>query len=284
MSVSIEEDSHFRQILEFLLQAKGFDGHQYKGTYIKRRVAVRMRATHTTTYGDYLKVLQTHPQECSLLLDRLTIHVTEFFRDPEVYGAVQDKILPALNNVEEGRARIWCAGCSTGEEPYSVGILLKEWASRKTGLSFEILATDIDAPSVQTAERGVYLVQALAKLPEDRVRTWFKKEGEKVSVSAELRKAVRFKTHDLMGEWGRGFSDFNVIFCRNILIYLTGVQQQKIYERFARALAPGGFLVLGLTETLLGQARSFYHCVDVKHRIYQVKALRPTAEDDKRTA
>ena len=125
MNPAKEEDPNFKKILAFLLKSKGFDGHQYKPNYIKRRVAVRMRATETQTYLDYLRVLQNARQEPSLLLDRLTIHVTEFFRDPNVYQAIKQNLLPNLSETAGKKIKIWCAGCSTGEEPYSVAMILK---------------------------------------------------------------------------------------------------------------------------------------------------------------
>ncbi len=270
MAVKSEEDPNFHQVLSFLLKAKGFDGHRYKPNYIKRRIAVRMRATGSATYRDYLGLLERDRLEPSHLLDRLTIHVTEFFRDPPVYKAVEERILPGLSRVPGGRIKAWCAGCSTGEEAYSVAILLKEWTVGQSTLSFEILATDIDAASVKAAEKGDYPAEAVQRLPRTLASRWLRMGGPRVRVSQELKHAIRFRNHDLLGAWEPALSGFHLIFCRNLLIYLTSPQQQKLYERFAQALSPGGYLVLGLTETLLGQARRFYHCVDVKHRIYQV--------------
>lgn len=269
MTVIKEEDPNFKKILSFLLKAKGFDGLHYKPNYIKRRIAVRMRATAAATYGDYFKALQGDPQEPSRLLDRLTIHVTEFFRDPSVYQGIGEKILPGLAGVAGNKLKVWCAGCSTGEEAYSMGILLKEWSAADPRLSFEILATDIDATSVKTAEKGEYPAESIQKLPSDRAARWFRKMGTRVLVSQELKHRIRFRVHDLLGEWPSELSGFHMILCRNLLIYLTAPQQQRLYEQFAAALAPEGYLLLGLTETLLGAARRFYRCVDVKHRIYR---------------
>jgi chemotaxis methyl-accepting protein methylase len=193
MTAIIEEDPNFKKILSYLLKVKGFDGRRYKLNYIKRRVAVRMRATGTANYQEYLHFLQANPPESSFLLDRLTIHVTEFFRDPEVYQAIQ----------------------------------------------------------------------------KPRALRWFQQEENKVIVSTELKRAIHFRTHDLLGKWSPVMSGFHLILCRNLLIYLTAVQQQSLYARFAEALVPGGYLVLGQTETLLGAARQLYRCVDVHHRIYQ---------------
>lgn len=270
MTVKSEEDPNFHHILSFLLKAKGFDGRWYKPNYIKRRIAVRMRATSSATYKDYLGLLERVPQESSLLLDRLTIHVTEFFRDPSVYAALEEKLLPGFKRVPGNKLKVWCAGCSTGEEPYSVAILLKEWAAERPELSFEIFATDIDMTSVKTAEKGEYPLEAVKRLSRSRATRWFRTAGPSVLVSQELKHHIRFRVHDLLGDWDPLLSGFHLIFCRNLLIYLTSPQQQKLYAQFAQALLPGGYLILGLTETLLGPARRFYHCADVKHRFYRV--------------
>ena len=269
MTVMIEEESSFKKILAFLLNAKGFDGNHYKVNYIKRRIAVRMRATGVSSYPEYLKTLQCNQQESSQLLDRLTIHVTEFFRDPSVYKAIQEKILPKIIKKSGENIKVWCAGCSTGEEPYSMAGLLAEWVSCKSDCSFEIFATDIDSKSIGAAERGEYSRESLRKIPKGRTTKWFRTDGTKVLVSSELKNHIRFRTHDLLGKWSPLLTDFDLILCRNLLIYLTGNQQQKIYERFAKALTPDGYLVLGLTETLLGPARKYFRCVDIKNRIYQ---------------
>ena len=264
-----EEDPGFQKILDYLLKSKGFDGNQYKQNYVKRRVAVRMRATGTHSYSDYLNALLNNQQEPTQLLDRLTIHVTEFFRDPDVYRAVKEKILPELSGVSDRKIKVWCAGCSSGEEPYSVAMMLKEWAFSQPGLTFEIFATDIDLGSVRTAEKGEYPAEAIRKLSKVQTTRWFYLEGARARVVLDLKKHIHFRVHDLISEWGGDFSGFHLIFCRNLLIYLTSGQQQKIYEQFARALAPEGHLILGLTETLMGASRKYFRCVDIRHRIYR---------------
>lgn len=252
------------------MKAKGFDGHQYKPNYIKRRVAVRMRATGTQSYQEYLAALQSRPQEPSQLLDRLTIHVTEFFRDPNVYQAVKTRIFPEILAGEERKIKVWCAGCSTGEEPYSVAMMLKEWTFSQPGLTFEIFATDVDLASVRTAEKGEYPVEAVKKLSKIQATRWFYLEGPRARVVSDLKRHVHFRVHDLISDWTREFSGFHLIFCRNLLIYLNASQQQIIYEHFAGALAPEGYLILGLTETLMGASRKYFRCVDIRHRIYRL--------------
>ncbi|HVZ81977.1 MAG TPA: protein-glutamate O-methyltransferase CheR [bacterium] len=268
MKTDVQEDPFFRRILELLLRSKGFDGNHYKPNYIKRRIAVRMRAMEKGSFSEYYHLLQRDPKEMGRLLERLTIHVTEFFRDPEVFRSLRQTVLPLFAGNVNKNIRVWCAGCSTGEEPYSLAILLQEWAP-PLGMGFGILGTDIDPVSVRTAERAEYPVESVAKLPRDQVARWFVKEGGHLRIARELRQKVQFRTHDLLGPWGPSMNEFQMIFCRNMLIYLTAVQQQGIYEGFHKALAPGGYLVLGLTETLLGPSRRFFKCVDIRHRIYR---------------
>ncbi len=277
-----EEDPNFQKILDYLLKMKGFDGHQYKPNYIKRRVAVRMRATGTHSYLDYLSALQNNHQEPTHLLDRLTIHVTEFFRDPEVYRAVKDKLFPELLRSGEPKIKVWCAGCSTGEEPYSVAMMLKEWTFSQPELSFEIYATDVDLASIRTAEKGEYPLEALKKLSKTQTTRWFYLEGAKARIVSDLKKNVHFRVHDLISDWVPEFSGFHLIFCRNLLIYLNSAQQQIIYEHFAGAMAPGGYLILGLTETLMGASRKYFQCVDIRHRIYQAVNKTGAAPEQKK--
>ena len=276
MKAVTEEDPDFKKILAFLLKSKGFDGQLYKPNYIKRRVAVRMRAMGAVSYPDYLKVLEQSRQEPTLLLDRLTIHVTEFFRDPDVYQVLKSKILPDFVSIPGKKIKVWCAGCSTGEEPYSVAMMLKEWSFSNSGADFDIFATDIDGTSVRTAQRGEYPVESLKRLSKQQVARWFFLEGQRAKVITDLKHHIHFNIRDLLSPWGPEFSGFHLIFCRNLLIYLTSPQQQKLYEQFAGALEPGGYLTLGLTETLMGPARRFFKCVDVRHRIYQ---LQETADE-----
>jgi len=204
------------------------------------------------------------------LVDRLTVHVTEFFRDPEVFSAVEDCIWPALQSSFPSEMwSVWSAGCSTGEEAYSLGILAHEWRREHPGPDFEILGTDIDPESVSAAERGVYPSTAIAKIPPDRQRRWFLWPGRRIEIIPECRRHVRFRVEDLTGPWEVDLPRYHLVFCRNLLIYLNAAQHQNLYGRFARVIRPGGFLVLGRTEAMLGGGRSFFHCVDARNRLYR---------------
>jgi chemotaxis protein methyltransferase CheR len=266
-----EDESYFPKILDLVLKMKGFDGQNYKLNYVKRRVAVRMRATKSATYRDYFQFLAQNHDEASHLLDRLTIHVTEFFRDPEIYEALREKVFPSLLTAARNkRIRVWSAACSTGEEPYSLAFLLSELLGPRSEFSFEILATDVDAASLRTARLGEYSRESAGKISKKVLGKMFRVEGAKFKVLPGLQKTIRFVQHDLFGVWPEDFSGFDLILCRNVLIYLTAPQQQKLYENFSRVLNSGGVLVLGLTETLLGPARELYRCFDIRSRFYRL--------------
>lgn len=259
------------------MTAKGFDAAQYKRNYIKRRIAVRMRATGADTYEQYGLILKHQKEEAGHLLDRLTIHVTGFFRDAAVFQALRERTFsrPTGNSL----FRVWSAGCSTGEEAYSTAIALKDWALDHPPFPFEVWATDIDSQSVKTAEKAQYPVESLAKMDRIHQSRWFYGLPEKAMVVEDLRKNIRFRIHDLLGEWPSDLARFDLILCRNVLIYMTAPQQQILYQKFSKALVPGGFLVLGLTETLMGKSRLLYQCVDVRHRIYRTLSENPNRED-----
>ena len=184
----LEDESYFPKILDLVLKIKGFDGQNYKLNYVKRRVAVRMRATKSVTYRDYFQFLTQNHEEASHLLDRLTIHVTEFFRDPDIYEALREKVFPSLlATARNKRIRVWSAACSTGEEPYSLAFLLSEFLGPHSEFSFEILATDVDAASLQTARLGEYSGESVGKISKKVLGKMFRVEGAKFKVLPGLQ-------------------------------------------------------------------------------------------------
>jgi chemotaxis methyl-accepting protein methylase len=270
MTTSQEDERLFKQILEVLRQAKGFDGRSYKPNYLKRRIAIRMRATGAATYEDYLGILRVNAGEFPLLVDRLTVHVTEFFRDPEVYEAVERVSLPLLRETFGGKTwNVLSAGCSTGEEAFSIAILIREWMGTSRGGDFIVDAVDIDPDSVETADKGSYPTASISKLPPARAKQWFLSAGRRVEVAPEIRRKVRFRVQDLTAPWNADARRYHLIFCRNLLIYFNSGEHQAMFDRFARALLPGGFLVLGRTEALLGRGRGHFECMDVRNRLYR---------------
>ena len=249
---------------------RGFGCASYKEKCLRRRIAVRMRARGVHTYSDYARVLDSDVAEYDRLLDALTINVTKLFRNWEAYAALSGTVVPELWHRETPAIRVWSAGCSSGEEPYSLAILFHRYAATSGMLAqlgrVEVLGTDIDRRSLTAADRGEFEESDFADTPEDLRRRYFGSTAP-FTVSAAIRQMVRFESRDLLSDSApRGKHD--LIVCRNVLIYFDRETQERLFNCFYQAMAPGGFLMLGKVETLLGNARSQFAPVDARERIF----------------
>jgi chemotaxis protein methyltransferase CheR len=150
-----------------------------------------------------------------------------------------------------------------------MSIVLREWRELHGGGEFSVDATDIDPASVLSAERGVFPVDAISKVTPRRQERWFLRSGRQVEIAPEIRRRVKFEVLDLTIAWDRSTPQYHLVFCRNLLIYLTSAEHQLFYDRLAKVIKPGGYLVLGRTEALLGHGRVHFNCVDTKNRLYQ---------------
>ncbi|MCU0606528.1 MAG: protein-glutamate O-methyltransferase CheR [Candidatus Edwardsbacteria bacterium] len=267
------DDPELLALADRILADTGFDIRQYKERPLKRRLAVRMRACQLSSYAAYAERLRQDPSEYPRLWDALTINVTGFYRNPETYAAVQDRVFPALAAEARGGAPllIWSAGCSSGEEPYSIAILWQEFiAASRVPCQARIVATDIDADSLRKAAAGRYGTSSLTELPPRLLARYFAERGEQYQVDAATMAMVEFRRAELMEP--APFRNVDLIFCRNALIYFSRAAQDAVFGHFAAALRPAGFLVLGKVETLLGQSKERFAAYDVKERIYRLNA------------
>jgi chemotaxis protein methyltransferase CheR len=221
----------------------------YKEDYIKRRVSSRMNAVNITDYWEYNRYLIANPNEQELLKNALTINVTKFFRDPEVFEAIRREILPNILKNKE-RIRIWSAGCSSGEEPYSLAIILYEIGILRPSIDAFIYATDIDREILKRAKEGVYEKSSLENLTEHQLRKHFiERPDGKYEVRPHIKEKVRFHHHDLMK--GQPISRFlDIISCRNVTIYFHENQKNELCKVFNEGLVPGGYYIMGLSEYL----------------------------------
>lgn len=267
--LSEEEIREFAD-LKHRIEAGGFRCGGYKDRCLRRRIAVRMRARGSQTFAEYAEQLATDPAEHQRLLDVVTINVSKFFRNAEVWRAIETHVVPRLFELDVPEVRIWSAGCAAGEEPYTLAIVLHEYAERH-GLRdrldrFRIHGTDIDGESLRAAARAEFNDFALAETPPAVRERWFE-SGRVFRLRPEIQRRVTFGTLDLLRSPFP--SGQHLIICRNVIIYLERAVQDELFQRFRSALAPDGFLVLGKVETLFGPAASDFDALANRERIFR---------------
>ncbi|MEO7040524.1 MAG: protein-glutamate O-methyltransferase CheR [Gemmatimonadaceae bacterium] len=262
------EDDGYLALAGKITRERGFGCASYKEKCVRRRIAVRMRARGVHTFEDYGRVLDRDAHEYELLLDALTINVTKFFRNPETFAAIARELVPALFARVEPQLRLWSAGCASGEEAYSLAMLMHRYASAE-GRRFdrvEVLGTDVDRASLAAAERAVYLEPTLSDTPQELRQLYFSMQSP-YRIHSDVRARVQFRRFDLLRE---PFPDpQHLICCRNVVIYFDRATQEALFQKFAEALLPGGFLVLGRVETLFGPARAHFAPVDSRERLFR---------------
>jgi chemotaxis methyl-accepting protein methylase len=265
-------DAAFIALTAKIARDKGFGCASYKDKCLRRRIAVRMRARGVHTYADYARVLDADHAEYEKLLDALTINVTKLFRNWDTYTVLQQVVVPALWALPEQSINVWSAGCSSGEEPYSLASLFHHHAeglgaATKAEARVRVLGSDIDQRSLVAAERGEFEEGDFSETPQNLRRRYFAPAAP-FTIVPEVRRMVRFERRDLLAEEAPPGS-FHLICCRNVLIYFDRETQERLFEKFRAALAPNGFLVLGKVETLLGAARTRFAAVDGRERIFR---------------
>jgi two-component system CheB/CheR fusion protein len=269
ITVGIRAESTLAAIMEVLHLRTGHDFTHYKKATVLRRIERRMQVNCLANLRDYLGFLEHRKEETPLLLQDMLISVTNFFRDQESFSALEHDIIPRLlkDAVEGEQIRAWSAGCATGEEAYSVAMLLTEQIDmQKKQLDFQVFATDIDKRAIAVGRRGMYPESIVTDVPEFKQRRFFSKDGNQFQIKKEVREKVLFAAHNILRD--PPFSRVHLITCRNLLIYLNRDVQQKIFEMFHFALLPGGYLFLGSSESA-EVASKYFIPVDKKNRIYR---------------
>lgn len=251
---------------------RGFDLSQYRLTYVERRLGTRLRALNLLTYRQYATYLTEHPQEYTKLLDTLTVNVTDFFRDPPVWKVIRGEVVPAILKAKSSAAqrviRLWSAGCATGEEPYSLAMaFLSAMGDDAPKYLLSVTATDLDPIALATAAKAEYEVSKLEHIPRTERVKFVEADSKNFRIKPEVTERVRFRTLNL-------FSDppplaMDLILCRNVFIYFSREQQERITNVFHRALARGGHLVLGRTEKMPSGSAEGFVPVCSKERVYK---------------
>lgn len=247
-------DKDFKRVKSLVYDFAGIDLNDSKKNLVYNRLAKRIRFLQMNRFSEYLDyVEEVGEEEFVNLINAITTNLTFFFRENHHFEYLANQVIPHLlaKNKTSKKIRIWSAGCSTGEEPYSLAVVLKE--AVPTGWDARVLATDLDTTVVETAQRGVYNIERLKGVSEARKKRWFLKgTGERsgfVKVKPELQKMIDFGQINLMNEWPIR-DKIDVIFCRNVVIYFDKPTQSKLFNRYADLLQDEGHLFIGHSESL----------------------------------
>ena len=261
-------------VLAIVKQATGHDYSVYKWNTVYRRIGRRMSVLGIHNPQQYLQYVNEHREEAGLLFRELLIRVTSFFRDPDAFRALKEEMLARLfaNRPDGHTIRVWVAGCSTGEEAYSIAMILDEFG-RASGRAFgtQVFATDLDETSIEQARAGSYPLDIAADVTEERIRQFFVTEDHGYRVKKELRERIVFAVQNVLKD--PPFTKLDLLVCRNLMIYLQPEAQKSLVETFHYSLVPGGILFLGSSETI-GARKELFESVGQKWKFYEA---RPTA-------
>ena len=275
-SAQAEDESCLREILAFQRTRTGRDFNYYKRATVLRRLSRRMQVNGVDDLPAYLAFLRTHPAESLALLQDLLISVTNFFRDRDSFHALEQHV-PRLfkDKTAADQVRVWVPGCASGEEAYSVAILLAEHAARlHQRPTIQVFATDLDELSIRSARDALYPDTICADVSQERLRAFFNQEPHGYRVRREIRETVLFAPHDLLKD--SPFSRLDLVTCRNLLIYLNREAQNRVFDIFHFALRHAGLLFLGTSESAEG-AGQLFSTLDKKHRLYTRRPIARSA-------
>lgn len=264
-------DELLNKIFILLRNETGCNFGDYKSSTIIRRIEKRMALNQIDKLENYIKYLQKNKEELRKLFDELLIGVTSFFRDKEAYEAVEQKIIPQIikTKSEGDTIRIWVAGCSTGEEAYTLAILFQDAINKQSkSLKLQIFASDLDQQAINIARQGIYSETIIADVKQEYLRRYFQADSNTYRINKDIRDKVIFSEHNLIKD--PPFSKQDMVSCRNLLIYLNIEAQKKVFAIFHYALNPQGILFLGSSESL-GEYTNFFEVIDRKHKLFMQK-------------
>ena len=248
--VLLSDEETFPRIYAILKKVSGIDFTNYKRTTVLRRIERRMVVTHSPSLAEYVNLLANEPQEAEILVKEILIGVTNFFRDPDFFETLKREVVFRIveRAGEKDPIRIWSAGCSTGEEAYSIAILFKEVLEElNVQRDIKIFATDVDAKAIEQAGKGVFTESILDDVSSERLARFFSKKNDQYVISKEIRRMIIFAPHNMLSD--PPFGKLDLISCRNVMIYFQPVLQRSLFGIFHSALKKGGYLFLGKSET-----------------------------------
>jgi chemotaxis protein methyltransferase CheR len=256
-------------VLSFVTGEMAFDPGPYNDAYLDRRVTARIRRTDAETYRDYRGLLEADEAERTALLDALNINVTRFFRNPDVWEVLRDALAALTAN--NRTVRCWSAPCADGREPYSLAMLARDDPAIDAS-RMDIVGTDIDGEALAAARRGAYettrttdIAEELAPLSD--LDAHVDRDGDSFTVRRPVREMVEFRRHDLLRDDPLG--EFELVLCRNLLIYIDGDHTRDIFDGLAAAVVPDGYLTIGKSETLPREFRDSFDAVERGAHVYR---------------
>jgi two-component system CheB/CheR fusion protein len=267
-----QSKQHLEKIFGILRKATSIDFSLYKQTTIKRRLMRRLLVRKTESLVEYAQYLEKNPGEITALIQDLLINVTQFFRDPEMFEYLKVNIFPRIieNRGRDEPIRIWAAGCSTGEEAYSLAIALWEFLDRRTkSFPIQIFGTDLNDAGIQKARAGIYGSHTEGHVSKERLDRFFLKVGQQYQIIKPIRDLCVFASQNLAKD--PPFSRMDLISCRNLLIYFEPTLQKRVMPTFHYALKPNGFLILGASESV-GLHSDLFSPLDSRHKIFARKS------------
>ena len=262
-------DEGFTRVCEYVEDELQFATSHYNDSYLDRRISSRMRRTRTSSYDNYLTLLQEDPEEQEALLDSMSINVTGFFRNPEVWDGLRN-VLARLTD-ERDSVAVWSAACADGREPYSVSMLALEDPDIDEQ-AVSVVGTDISEPALETAMSGVYRSSRTVDIDEqlsylEDYERYVERRGRHFEISDAVAERVQFKRHDLINDHPLG--PFDLVICRNLFIYIDTEYKEEMLETIGGSLREDGYLVIGKAETIPPDVRSGFSVEEGRLRIYQ---------------
>ncbi|WP_310904791.1 protein-glutamate O-methyltransferase CheR [Natrinema sp. 1APR25-10V2] len=278
------DDDTFADILAFVEDELAFATSHYNDSYLDRRISSRMRRTQSESYDAYFDILRNDPDEQAELLEALSINVTGFFRNPDVWSGIRT-VLRQLTATTD-TVRVWSAACADGREPYSLAMLARD-DPQIDGSAVYVLGTDISEPALETARAGVYEESRTVDLDEqlsylDDYHQYLDVDGRTYRVCDNVRRNVRFQRHDLINDEPK--SGFDLVVCRNLFIYIDNAYKESMLDTIARSLRPAGYLVIGKAETIPPNLKSAFTVREARLRIYQREMRETNAGQSDRRA
>lgn len=252
----MSEIGDYEKFVTSINKKTGIDLSLYKEAQMKRRLTSLYEKKGYPSFSAFFNVLSSNQDTMNEFLDRMTINVSEFYRNRKRWDVLEKKILPRLLK-ENSRLKVWSAACSTGEEPYTMAMVF----SNVIPLSaVKVQATDLDQNAIQRAKIGVYSERSLAEVPDAMRKKFFQEEGQYFKIADEIKRTVAFKQQNLLSD--RFESGYDLIVCRNVMIYFTEEAKDKLYHKFNAALRPGGVLFVGSTEQIFNPERYGFEVED----------------------